>query len=115
MLAAQPDEVARDLVPKILGVSGNGAKVELLTLTLTRALTLVPALTLTPTLTLTFTLTLALALALTTQTLALALTLTLTKVEFLTTDRILSAFFRRFIKGALTTLTLSLTQLTPEP
>ena len=38
-----------------------------------------------------------------------------TKVEFLTTDRILSAFFRRFIKGALTTLTLSLTQLTPEP
>ena len=46
VLAAQPDEVARDLVPKILGVSGNGAK-----------------------------------------------------VEFLTTDRILGAFFRRFIKG----------------
>jgi len=46
VLAAQPDEVARDLVPKILSVSGNGAK-----------------------------------------------------VEFLTTDRILGAFFRRFIKG----------------
>ena len=46
VLAAQPDEVARDLVPKILGVSGDGAK-----------------------------------------------------VEFLTTDRILGAFFRRFIKG----------------
>ena len=42
------------------------------------------------------TLTLALTLAL-----ALTLTLALTKVEFLTTDRILSAFFRRFIKGAL--------------
>ena len=52
MLAAQPDEVARDLVPKILDVSGNGAK-----------------------------------------------------VEFLTTDRILSAFFRRFIKGAKSELT----------
>jgi len=31
VLAAQPDEVAADLVPKILGVSGNGAKVEFLT------------------------------------------------------------------------------------
>jgi len=31
VLAAQPDEVAEDLVPKILGVSGNGAKVEFLT------------------------------------------------------------------------------------
>ena len=31
MLAAQPDEVARDLCPKILGVSGQGAKVEFLT------------------------------------------------------------------------------------
>ena len=31
MLAAQPDEVAEDLVPKILGVSGNGQKVEFLT------------------------------------------------------------------------------------
>jgi len=31
VLAAQPDEVAEDLVPKILGVSGNGQKVEFLT------------------------------------------------------------------------------------
>jgi chlorophyll(ide) b reductase len=31
VLAAQPDEVAKDLVPKILGVSGNGQKVEFLT------------------------------------------------------------------------------------
>jgi len=31
VLAAQPDEVAEDLIPKILGVSGNGAKVEFLT------------------------------------------------------------------------------------
>ena len=31
VLAAQPDEVAEDLVPKILGVSGNGKKVEFLT------------------------------------------------------------------------------------
>ena len=46
VLAAQPPEVAADLVPKILNVKGNGAK-----------------------------------------------------VEFLTTDRILTAFFRRFIKG----------------
>jgi len=46
VLAAQPDEVAQDLVPKMLGVSGNGAK-----------------------------------------------------VEFLTTDRILTAFFKRFILG----------------
>lgn len=46
VLAAQPDTVARDLVPKILSVSGNGAK-----------------------------------------------------IEFLTTDRILNSFYRRFIKG----------------
>jgi len=31
VLAAQPQEVAEDLVPKILGVSGNGQKVEFLT------------------------------------------------------------------------------------
>lgn len=31
VLAAQPEEVAQDLVPKILGVQGNGAKVEFLT------------------------------------------------------------------------------------
>jgi len=31
VLAAQPEEVAEDLVPKILGVSGNGQKVEFLT------------------------------------------------------------------------------------
>ena len=31
VLAAQPDEVAEDLVPKILGTSGNGQKVEFLT------------------------------------------------------------------------------------
>merc|ERR1712216_74816 len=31
VLAAQPEEVAQDLVPKILAVSGNGAKVEFLT------------------------------------------------------------------------------------
>ena len=31
VLAAQPDEVAEDLVPKILSVSGNGKKVEFLT------------------------------------------------------------------------------------
>uniref|UniRef100_A0A7S2MCP9 Uncharacterized protein n=1 Tax=Octactis speculum TaxID=3111310 RepID=A0A7S2MCP9_9STRA len=31
VLAAQPEEVAADLVPKILGVSGNGQKVEFLT------------------------------------------------------------------------------------
>lgn len=31
VLAAQPEEVAKDLVPKILGVTGNGAKVEFLT------------------------------------------------------------------------------------
>jgi len=46
VLAAQPDEVARDLVPKILGVKGQGQK-----------------------------------------------------VEFLTTDRVLAAFFRRFVQG----------------
>ena len=46
VLAAQPDEVGKDLVPKILNVKGNGAK-----------------------------------------------------VEFLTTDKILGSFFRRFIKG----------------
>merc|ERR1719183_2288729 len=31
VLAAQPEEVAADLIPKILGVSGNGQKVEFLT------------------------------------------------------------------------------------
>ena len=31
VLAAQPDEVAADLVPKILATSGNGQKVEFLT------------------------------------------------------------------------------------
>lgn len=31
VLAAQPEEVAQDLVPKILGVQGNGQKVEFLT------------------------------------------------------------------------------------
>merc|ERR1719276_405346 len=31
VLAAQPEEVAQDLVPKILGVSGNGKSVEFLT------------------------------------------------------------------------------------
>ena len=31
VLAAQPDEVAEDLVPKILATSGNGQKVEFLT------------------------------------------------------------------------------------
>merc|ERR1712070_83491 len=31
VLAAQPEEVAADLVPKILGVKGNGQKVEFLT------------------------------------------------------------------------------------
>ena len=46
VLAAQPDEVAEDLVPKMLEVSGNGAK-----------------------------------------------------VEFLTTDKILTAFFKRFLLG----------------
>ena len=46
MLAAQPPEVAEDLVPKILATGGNGQK-----------------------------------------------------VEFLTTDRVLTAFFNRFIKG----------------
>lgn len=46
VLAAQPEEVAQVLVPKILGVSGNGAK-----------------------------------------------------VEFLTTDRILTKFYERFVKG----------------
>merc|ERR1719379_1527768 len=46
VLAAQPHEVAEDLVPKMLAVSGNGQK-----------------------------------------------------VEFLTTDRVLTKFFNRFIKG----------------
>lgn len=46
VLAAQPEEVAEDLVPKILGVKGNGQK-----------------------------------------------------VEFLTTDRILTKFYERFVKG----------------
>lgn len=46
VLAAQPEEVAADLVPKILGVKGNG-----------------------------------------------------NKVEFLTTDRILTKFYERFVKG----------------
>ncbi|KAL3893094.1 MAG: hypothetical protein SGPRY_014479 [Prymnesium sp.] len=46
VLAAQPEEVAKDLVPKMLAVNGNGQK-----------------------------------------------------VEFLTTDRVLTKFFNRFIKG----------------
>ena len=46
VLAAQPEEVAEDLVPKILGVRGNGQK-----------------------------------------------------VEFLTTDRVLSKFYKRFVQG----------------